>query len=109
MDLRPPRFKTPLSQTRDKLVSYAIRPFMMFEPRNRFLILFGVLALLTTLLLLTSHSSGFTDVYKEGDVLNRAVISPADITTVDLAETEQRRAAARRATKQIFNFDSSRA
>jgi putative nucleotidyltransferase with HDIG domain len=103
------RFKTPLNQARDRLVSYAIRPFMAFEPRNRFLILFGVLALITTLLLLSSHSSGLTENYKEGDVLNRAVISPADITTVDLAETEQRRAAARKATHQTFNFDSSRA
>jgi len=109
MGLRPPRFKTPLSQTRDKLVSYAIRPFMMFEPRNRFLILFGILALLTTLLLLSGHTSGFTDNYKEGEVLTRAIIAPADITTVDVSETEQRRAAARRATRPVFNFDSSRA
>ena len=102
------RFKTPLNQARDRLVSYAIRPFMMFEPGNRFLILFGVLVVLTTLLLLSSHLSGFTENYKEGDVLTRAIISPADITTVDLGETEQRRAAARKATRAIFNFDSSR-
>ncbi|HEY5444409.1 MAG TPA: hypothetical protein VIJ87_08075, partial [Pyrinomonadaceae bacterium] len=82
---------------------------MMFEPRNRFLILFGILALLTTLLLLSGHTSGFTDNYKEGEVLTRAIIAPADITTVDVSETEQRRAAARRATRPVFNFDSSRA
>jgi len=108
MGLRP-RFKTPFSQARDKLVSYAIRPFMMFESRTRFLILFSLLVVLTTLLLLTSHSSGLNDNYKEGDVLTHAIIAPADITTVDLAETEQRRAAARRATRSVFNFDSSRA
>jgi cyclic-di-AMP phosphodiesterase PgpH len=108
MGLRP-RFKTPFSQARDKLVSYAIRPFMMFESRTRFLILFSLLVVLTTLLLLTSHSSGLNDNYKEGDVLSHAIIAPADITTVDLAETEQRRAAARRATRSVFNFDSSRA
>lgn len=108
MGLRP-RFKTPLSQTRDKLVSYAIRPFMKFESRTRFLILFGILVGLTTLLLLSSYSSRFTENYKEGEVLNRAIIAPADITTVDLAETEQKRAAARKATRPVFNFDSSRA
>ena len=37
MGLRP-RFKTPFSQARDKLVAYAIRPFMVFQPRTRFLI-----------------------------------------------------------------------
>src|SRR5262245_16154575 len=107
MGLRP-RFKTPLSQTRDKLVSLAIRPFMMFEPRTRFFILSGILVLLTTPLLLSSYSSSFTLNYKEGDVLTRAIISPADITTVDLVETEQKRAAARKATRPIFNYDSSR-
>jgi hypothetical protein len=80
MGLRP-RFKSPLSQARDKLVSYAISPFKMFESRTRFLILFSLLVVLTTLLLLTSHSSGFNENYKEGDVLTHAVIAPADITT----------------------------
>jgi putative nucleotidyltransferase with HDIG domain len=103
------RFKTPFNQARDRIVSYAIRPFMMFGPRNRFLILFGLLVVLTTLLLLSNHSSGFSETYKEGEVLNRAIIAPADITTVDLGETEERRVAARRATRPIFNFDSSRA
>lgn len=108
MGLRP-RFKTPLSQARDRLVGYAIRPFMMFEPRTRFLILFGLLVVVTSLLLLSSRSSSINESYKEGEVLTRAIIAPADITTVDLVETEQKRAAARRATRPIFNFDSSRA
>jgi hypothetical protein len=30
MGLRP-RFKTPFSQVRDKLVGYAVRPFMLFD------------------------------------------------------------------------------
>jgi putative nucleotidyltransferase with HDIG domain len=108
MGLRP-RFKSPLSQARDKLVSYAIRPFMFFEPRKRFFILSGILVVLTTLLLLTSSSSGLAETYKEGQVLNRAIVSPADITTVDLAETEQKREAARKIARPVFNFDSSRA
>jgi cyclic-di-AMP phosphodiesterase PgpH len=108
MGLRP-RFKTPFSQVRDKLVGYAIRPFLRFEPRSRFLILSGILVFLTTLLLLSSYTSRFNENYREGDVLNRAIISPADITAVDFTETEHRRDAARRATRPIFNFDSSRA
>src|SRR6201988_922084 len=108
MGLRP-RFKTPLSQARDKVVSYVIRPLMFFQPRTRFLIGCSVLVGLTTLLLLNIYSSGFTQSYKEGDVLSRATIVPAHITPVDVVETEKRRAAAREASRPIFNFDSSRA
>src|SRR4029450_5122039 len=81
----------------------------LFKPRTRFLIGCSVLVLLTTLLLISSYSSTFSETYKEGTVLGRTAIAPADITTVDLAETERRRDAAREATRPIFNFDSSRA
>jgi putative nucleotidyltransferase with HDIG domain len=81
----------------------------LFKPRTRFLIGCTVLVLLTTLLLVSSYSSTFSETYKEGDVLGRTVIAPADLTTVDVAETEKRRDAARDATRPIFNFDSSRA
>ena len=108
MGLRP-RFTTPLSQARDRVVRYAIRPFTLFQPRSRFLIGFGLLTILTTLLLFNSYSVPLSENYTEGEVLTRAIISPADITTVDVAETEKRRAAARAATQTIFNFDSSRA
>ena len=46
MGLRP-RFKTPFSQARDKLLAYAIRPFMVFQPRTRFLIGCAILVTLT--------------------------------------------------------------
>jgi cyclic-di-AMP phosphodiesterase PgpH len=108
MGLRP-RFKTPLSQARDKVVALVLRPLMVFQPRTRFLIGCGVLVLATTLLLLNSYGSGFYDAYREGDVVTRAIIVPADITTVDLKETERRKSIAREASKPIFNFDSSRA
>src|SRR5260370_39354941 len=108
MGLRP-RFKTPLDQARDKLVGYAIRPFIAFDSRTRFFIGYGILVVSTTFLLLSNYSSGFTENYKEGDVVARTVIAPADITTVDISEKERRRAAAREATRPIFNFDASRA
>jgi len=108
MGLRP-RFKTPFSQARDKLLAYAMRPLMVFRPRTRFLVGCSILALLTTILLLSSRSFSFTENYKLGDVLGRSIIVPADITAVDLAETERRKAAAREATRAVFNFDSSRA
>ena len=108
MGLRP-RFKTPLSQARDKLLGYATRPFLRFDPRTRLFIGYGVLVVTTTLLLLSNYSSGFTENYKVGDVVTRTIVAPADITTVDISEKERRRAAAREATRPIFNFDSSRA
>jgi len=108
MGLRP-RFKTPFSEARDKLLAYAIRPILVFEPRTRFLIGCALLVTLTTLLLITDYSSGLTDNYKEGEVLSRDIVAPVDITAVDNAETEKRKLAARETTRPIFNFDSSRA
>jgi putative nucleotidyltransferase with HDIG domain len=86
-----------------------MRPLMVFRPRTRFLIACTVLVLLTTLLLLNPHSSTLNENYKEGEVLSRAIIVPADITTVDLAETDRRKQAARDSTRPIFSFDSTRA
>lgn len=106
MGLRP-RFKTPFGQARDKVVAYAIRPLMVLRPRTRFIIGCCVLVLLTTLLLI-DYSTGFSHNYKAGDVLTRTIVVPGDITTVDVLETERRRAAAREATRPIFNFDTSR-
>jgi cyclic-di-AMP phosphodiesterase PgpH len=107
MGLRP-RFKTPFSHARDKLIAYALRPLMLFKPRTRFLIACSVLVLATTLLLLNTHSSSVGESYEKGDVLTRTIIVPADITTVDLAATEERKTAAREAALPVFNFDSSR-
>src|SRR6185503_4241147 len=107
MGLRP-RFKTPFSAARDKLVGYALRPLMAFEPRTRFIIGCCALVILTTLLLV-NVSSGFTDTYKEGEVLNKTVVVPADITTIDAAETEPRRQVTREQTKGVFKCDTSRA
>ena len=108
MGLRP-RFKTPFSQARDKLIAYAMRPLMVFKPLTRFLIACAVLVLLTTLLLLTNRASGFSENYRLGEVLSRSIISPADITAEDTVETERRRATARANARPVFNLDSSRA
>jgi len=107
MGLRP-RFKTPVSQARDNLLAYVIRPFMVFQPRTRFLVGCAILVTLTTLLLVTNYSSTLNDDYKEGEVLAHDIVAPADISAVDVAETERRQLAAREATRPVFNFDSSR-
>jgi putative nucleotidyltransferase with HDIG domain len=108
MGLRP-RFKTPFSQARDKLLAYAIRPLMVFQPRTRFLIGCGVLVLLTTLLLQTNRSPGINENYQLGEVLGRSIVAPIDLTAVDQTETERRKSVARESTRVVFNWDSSRA
>src|SRR6185295_10827533 len=108
MGLRP-RFKTPLSQARDKLLAYVIRPLMVFQPRTRFLIGCSILVLLTTLLLLSNRASSFNENYTLGEVLGRSIVAPSDLTAVDQAETERLKNIARESTRAVFNFDSSRA
>ncbi len=107
MGLRP-RFTTPLSRARDAFARYLLRPFDIFQPRTRLLVGFAFLVTVTTLLLLSGYSSGFSENYKEGDIVRGTVVAPADITTNDILETEKRRAAARESTRPVFNFDSTR-
>ncbi|HEU4836288.1 MAG TPA: HDIG domain-containing protein [Pyrinomonadaceae bacterium] len=107
MGLRP-RFKSPFSQARDKIIAYALRPLMAFKPRTRFLIACSILVLLTTLLLLTNRGSSFNENYQIGEVLSRSIVAPTDLTAVDQAETERRKNIARETTRPFFNFDSSR-
>lgn len=107
MGLRP-RFTTPLTRARDAFAKQLVRPFQVFPPRIRFFAGFAFLVIVTTLLLLSGYSFGFAEDYKEGDIVRKTVVAPADITTIDIAETEKRRAAARESVRPIFNFDSTR-
>ena len=107
MALRP-RFTTPFSRARDAALQYALRPFRVLEPRTRFLIGFGFLVAVTALLLLSNYSSGFSQDYREGEVIRSNVVARADTSGVDIEETERRRNAAREATRPVFNFDSTR-
>lgn len=105
---RRPRFTTPLTRLRDLLVKHVVRPLDVFSPEVRLLIGFAVLIAATSLLLFTNYSSNVFANYKDGEVVKATVVSPSDVTTVDIAETERRRDAAREATRPVFFFDSSR-
>jgi putative nucleotidyltransferase with HDIG domain len=107
MALRP-RFTTPLSRARDLLARYVIQPFKVFRPETRFLMGFGFLVAVTAPLLLSNYSGGFSEDYREGEVIRGSVVARADITGFDIVETERRRNAARQATRPVFNFDSTR-
>jgi putative nucleotidyltransferase with HDIG domain len=103
-----PRFTTPLSRARDAALQYFLRPLRLFQPRTRFLIGFSLLGLVTTALLLSNYSAGFSPDYHEGEVIRGTVVARADVNSLDIEETERRRMAARQATRPVFNFDSSR-
>lgn len=108
MGLRP-RFETPLTRARDAVARYLVRPLNVLPPRARLFVGYALLVLVTTALLMSGYSSGFAEDYNEGDVVRRNVVAPSDINTINIAETERRRAAARESTRSIFNFDSTRA
>jgi cyclic-di-AMP phosphodiesterase PgpH len=105
---RRQRFTSPLDRARNAVLSYVIRPYRWVAPSKRFFIIYGFFVAVTTLLLINSHSRGFIDSYAEGDIVRRTVIAPADISVVDLTETEKRRIAAKEAARPVFTFDSSR-
>src|SRR6267142_2443841 len=107
MALRP-RFTTPFSRARDAALQQALRPIKVFNPRTRFLIGFCSLVVVTTFLLLSNYSSDFSQDYREGDVIRGNVVARADVSGIDIVETERRGNAARQATRPIFNFDSTR-
>ncbi|MCA1573944.1 MAG: HDIG domain-containing protein, partial [Acidobacteria bacterium] len=107
MALRP-RFTTPFSRARDLALQYALRPFKGLKPRTRFLIGFGLLVVVTALLLLSNYSTGSSEDYREGEVIRGNVVARADVSGVDIVETERRRNAARETTRPVLNFDSTR-
>src|SRR5918911_2168630 len=104
---RRPRFTTPLTDARNFAVRLVRRPLGLLPPAARFALGFLALATLTTLLLASTRPSQTSaETYQEGDVVRAAVVSPADITSVDARETERRREAARRETPPVWNFDA---
>ncbi|MGH9875558.1 MAG: HD family phosphohydrolase [Pyrinomonadaceae bacterium] len=107
MGLRP-RFTTPFSRARDTALQYVVRPFMVFKPRTRLYIGFGFLVAITVPLLASNYSSGYSQDYREGEVIRGNVVARSDVNGFDIVETERRRNAARQATRPIFNFDSTR-
>ena len=103
---RRPRFNTPLTEARDRVVGALMRPLRWFRPTTRFLLCFLALAVVSTLLLARTRSAlTSAEVYQEGDVVRADVIAPADITAEDSRMTEARREAASHAVPQIWNHD----
>jgi hypothetical protein len=109
MSSRRPRFKSPLNRARDAVLGFALRPFKGFSRNTRFFIGFGALVIINTLLLANTFSRMPVEDYKEGEIVRRTVVAPADIPGIDLTETDKRKEAAREAIRPVFNFDPMRA
>lgn len=108
MSQRRPRFTSPFDRARDAALGFIVRPLRWFSPTTRFLLGFGLLVVFTTFLLTNSYSRAAVEDYKETEVVRRTVISPADISGIDMAETDRRKAAARESARPIFRFDPKR-
>jgi putative nucleotidyltransferase with HDIG domain len=104
---RRQRFTSPLDRARNTVIGAVLRPYRWFHPSKRFFIVYGFFVVVTTLLLVNSHSRVFIESYEEGDVARRTVVAPADISVMDWTETEKRRVAAKEAARPVFTFDSS--
>ncbi|HEX7998879.1 MAG TPA: HDIG domain-containing protein [Pyrinomonadaceae bacterium] len=108
MSKRRPRFTSPLDRARDAVLAFIVRPLKWFSPTTRFLLGFCLLVVATTVILTNTYSRAAVEEYKEGEVVRRTVISPADIPETDTVETERRKAAARELVRPVFKYDSRR-
>jgi cyclic-di-AMP phosphodiesterase PgpH len=98
---------TPFAKYRNKILKRI--NFERITSRQKFWIGFALLSLFTTLLLNNPFLRSGGESYKEGDVVRETIISPADISATDDAETERLREAARTSVRPIFTFETNRA
>lgn len=104
------RFTTSLAEARTAVLrGVAVRPLIRISSTAGFLLGFGALTLITTLLLAVKHSGVSAEAYTAGDIVRGTIVSPVDVTDVDTNETERRRAAALEATRPVWRFDPTRA
>ena len=110
MSKRIQDLQTPMTRWRRAARGWMMRPFNALTPDQRFWIGFGLLSLVTTLLIhnpLWSTSNEYS--YREGEVARESIIAPADIYYIDEAETEKIRQSAEESVSPIFSFESRRA
>jgi cyclic-di-AMP phosphodiesterase PgpH len=107
MSKKLPNLASPFAKYRKQVEKYL--NFSRITPRQKFWFGFVILCLLTTLLLNNPFFRSNGETYKEGDVIREAIVSPADISQTDDAETEKMRDSARNSVRPIFTFETNRA
>ena len=97
------------SKTRKTVLNYVSRPFENFTDRQKFWSGFAFLCILTTFFINNPFwRSAPGEQYKEGDIARESIISPADITVTDDAETARLKEIARDSVQPIFRLDANR-
>jgi membrane-associated HD superfamily phosphohydrolase len=89
-------------------VRFAVRPFDVLSLTMRFFIGFALLTILTTLLLASHHMRAPDEKYKEGEVVRRTIVSPADIDDISTPEIEQSKASTTSTGSTVANEAASR-
>ncbi len=110
MSKRIQDMKSPLAKQMEKVTSVLRQPFDKLSLNQKFWIGFGLLCLITTLLVHNPlwRSAG-NHGYRLGDVALETITSPADIYFVDEEKTEEVRASVRETIKPIFIYEPRRA
>lgn len=110
MSKRAQELTSPTTRWRRRVWASIIAPFGRLTEDQRFWLGFGLLCLITTLLINNPFWRNTGEyVYKEGDIAREGIISPADIYFVDEEETERIRETARETVAPIFAFEPRRA
>lgn len=107
MNPRRANLSTPWGRASKRLWRRAETAFMELKPRTRNGLGFGLLVVMTTLLLARPVQQALPENYLEGDIVRRTVVSPTDLVVVDQAETERRQKAARDAQLPVFVYDTN--
>ncbi|MEJ7624875.1 MAG: HDIG domain-containing metalloprotein [Pyrinomonadaceae bacterium] len=103
-DLKPPG-----AAWRDRFFDLVGRPFGALSDAQKFWLGFGVLCLVTSLLIQNPFWNAASQLaYQEGDIARESIVSPADIFSTDTAESEKLRAQAGDAVKPIFRYESNK-
>lgn len=89
-------------------IRFVTRPFKWFSPQKRFIIVFALFVLVTTVLLADPFSRVSVDTYKEGEVVRKTIYAPTDIAGVDATETEKHRVDAMQSVRPVFTHDPAR-
>jgi putative nucleotidyltransferase with HDIG domain len=108
MSKRLPDLAPPFAKTRKRIVQFFSRPFQNMTSAQKFWIGFAVLSLLTTILLQNPFRQTVSETYKEGEILRQDITSPADISVVNIEETEALQRAARESVRPIFTYEPNR-
>jgi len=101
--------KSPTTAFRDRVKAIVMKPFASLSDRQTFWLAFAVFCLVTALLIQNPlwRRAG-ESLYHTGDIARETIVSPADITVTDQAETERLRAEARSKVNPIFRYESGK-